>query len=445
MSSALGQLFTVTIGDFYRPLALLPLLLTGDTLAYAQLAKLAMMLVFFALIYRTARELGISRLAALLVASITITHQLFASVVTEIDLWADLACSVAFVLQIYWGARHSLGKITRQYYWIASAINAIVCLLFKEAGVGLVLVPAAFALITPFPTTRHQRLGHIACTLFTVAIVAAYLVHRLTLPVAVVGNQSGYYSMTVGANLIRNLVFAVGGLVCPVNTVHVALDSTVWRVAAIAWIIGIVVLILLGLISNFRHRTARLPFLLFGLAIAAQGPVLLMPHLTEANMTRSLAIGWLAIASSIQPLMRKDLARVFIPVIMILVVLWFAFDLPAVYYKSTDIIVRQQRADRFRENVKTALPVPPPQTITFALLDPGYRGYSRYRIPLLMQVAYGEVPTSLQDMYAPHPFNSRSIVVQSAAEADSLRADYLVMDSGEIRRLKSDWVPADAH
>ena len=142
-----------------------------------------------------------------------------------------------------------------------------------------------------------------------------------------------------------------------VSTVRVVLDGWFWKGLAAAWVLLLLGLAVFALRTTRRSPPWRAILLLLSVTVIAQGPVLLMPHLTEANFTRSLGPGLLALALCLQPwweAARKSLA--WRRRLVFLLSLWFVFDVWAIAEKSTDIVHGQLRAARFREQLRGSCP-----------------------------------------------------------------------------------------
>jgi hypothetical protein len=252
------------------------------------------------------------------------------------------------------------------------------------------------------------------------------------------GAEEGYYSMSFGLNVVKNIALGVSALLNPVSTVRVALEGPIWKAFAGIWILTGVLCVALSVRSTRRFVDMRSALWLISVAAIAQGPVAFMPHLTEANFTRSLAPGIIAIAICLRPLWNEAKNTVLRPGVMIgLIVLWLAIDLVAVHEKSSGIVAQQERSGIFRQNAVNVLRGAGPEIVHFAVIDPGWLGYSAYRQPVLVDIHDGDVPYALKELLAPQVVNADYFVVSNIEQARSMGADFVVYDNGDLVALKS--------
>jgi hypothetical protein len=436
LMGALVHLFIVSVGDFYRPLALVPMLAGSAWLGLMQALKLATMILLLSLVVRCARRIGLNRIPSVILALAVILHQVFASVVTEVDLWGDVLSALAFVILLDCCLRYCLGWKTSAFL-LSTALATTLCILAKEAGVVCFLIPLLFLILRPYPLSRFQRKGFLLSAGILLVVSAAYFAARQAMGLHSTGASEGYYSLSLGINVLKNFGLAVGALLSPVNTVEVAMGGVLWKSTSAFWVLLLTLVCVYGLYRTWVIGVWRLPLLLFAVAFISQGPVLLMPHLTEANFTRAIAPGLLGAAMCLRSLP----AMVYKPTLRIagwvLCAVWFAFDLSAVYAKSTDIIEGQKRAHRFRMEIVRLMPDPPRWRVLVAVLDPGYVGYSVYRQPLFEDIRLGEVPFALQEIYAPKPVEADFVLAKNVDDAKTKAADFLVYDNGSILDLRA--------
>ncbi|MFZ5432780.1 MAG: hypothetical protein ACOZB3_03300, partial [Calditrichota bacterium] len=255
------------------------------------------------------------------------------------------------------------------------------------------------------------------------------------LGVAATTDNAGYYSLHFGINIVKNIALAVLALLSPVNTVSVALDGIVWGMMAALFSCIILGFILWGLYRSFRSEMWKLPVLLWILFFVVQGPVFLMPHLTEANMTRSLALGWLAVALTIRPLYEDLIVRRRRVLLILLCAGWLLFDLTAVYSKSRDIGTGPTRADRFRNEMKTVMPAPLQRPIVFATHEPSGHGYSVYRQPFLDDLRWGEIPFGLRDVYQDPDLETVLLILPDGPSVPEDSVDFWINDDGSLRSV----------
>lgn len=429
------RIFTTVVGDFYRPLAWMPMLGATAGLAWIQAAKLAVMIAFFLLAIRTARHIGLPPAASILVSGAVALHQIFASIVTEVDLWGDVLAAVAVLLLIDLCVRFCHGWRTPAFILWTSAVTAG-CLLSKESGVICFLLPLLFLILRPYDLSRYHRRGFIVATGIMLVLTAAYLGVRHELGIRSTGDAGGYYSLSLGPNILENIGLSVLAMFSPVDTIHVALDGKIWKGIDALWVLGLSGLCLMGFLRQCKSRAWRLPLVFFMIAVIAQGPVLLMPHLTEANFTRSIAPGILGFALCLKPFFNGRTRAIVRYGLYLICALWFGFDLWAVHEKSSDIVRGQFRAARFRTEMVLRMPHPDPNLIHVAAIDPGYTGYSVYRQPLLEDIRCGEVPFGLQETYAADSLDADYMIVRDVQDARAKGAQFAVYDNGSVLDLR---------
>ncbi|MBU0507951.1 hypothetical protein KKH27_03815 [bacterium] len=433
VAGAIGQAFTYPIIDqFYRPLALLPQFLITDKVLLAQLLKLLVQLGFFLVVRRTARDLGIPSPWSSVVAAIPLLHQVFTSVLTEIDLWGDQLSALAFVVLFLIALRFDNGRMGRFAYVVAMVSIAAGCVLAKEAGVTSFITPLGFAIVSYLRRNHSVVGGHVVAASATVGVIAVYLVIRHALGIDTQGPQEGYYSLSVGANLLTNSGLAALALLSPVNTVEVAIGPMFWKFMAALWVMGWLGIAAIGMKKSVRTKTWHLPALLFVLALAAQGPVFFMPHLTEANFTRSLALGWLGMALLIKGIIGTEHKRRALVILLTVSGIWFVFDIQAVLSKTRDIEVSQAQASRFRRELLAQVTPFYGDTLFFALEDPGYLGYSVYRQPFLVDAREGELTHGLRDLFKKPDLRVEWFETPSTDQPDTLVADFYVKRNGQV-------------
>ena len=233
-------------------------------------------------------------------------------------------------------------------------------------------------------------------------------------------------------NIFLNCGLFVLALFSPVNTVEVALGSMPWKLMAAVWVIGWLGAAWLGLRRHIQSKTWPMPVLLVVLALAAQGPVFFMPHLTEANLTRSLALGWLAMALLVKPVLESAPSRRAVTVLLSVVIVWFVFDVQAICSKTRDIQSSQAQATRFRRELLAQMPALVGAHIGFALENPGYQGYSVYRQPFLADATQGELTYGLRDLYRAPDLKVDWFETPPTGRPDTLNADFYVRNDGHV-------------
>jgi hypothetical protein len=434
VGGALTAIFRTPVGDFYRPLALLPMLVAMHALIWIQLAKLGFLVILYFVVASTARRIGLPDLWSVFVGVATVLHQVFTSVATEIDLWGDLISALGFALLIYTCIRYSNRQLQMRSLLGLTVLLTVITLLSKEAGVACFMIPLLFSVLRPFPLESEQHRGLLASAGAMLMIIVVYFMIRQALGLKSSGEED-YYALHFGANVFKNGILALAALFSPMNTVFVARDGGAWKALAMMWTVLGLVVASSGLIVFLRHGKWRLPVVLFAAALIVQGPVLLMPHLTEANFTRSLALGWLAFALTAHAIVIPDSATWIRRLAVVMVSIWLISDLTAVRHKSNDIVTGQQRAARFRQELHVELPVPPARLITLAILDPGYQGYSVYHQPLYVDFRDGEIPFGVRELYQDPRLDIRYVVVKDRDGAKANAADYLVTDAGDVTSL----------
>ena len=342
------RVFGMAVGDFYRPVAWLPYLFAADSFVWLQLTKLLLAMALFGLVIRTSLDAGLARFPALLVGAASLFHQISVSVISELDLWGDLLAAISFMFLVLLAFRYSRYGMGHFSYVTWTLLTTTICLLSKEAGVVCFVVPLLFLMISPFPLDLSQRKGFAAATGGSLLLVIAYILVRSTLGIESTGGESGYYTLTFGTNIVKNAGLAIFALLSPISTVRVALDGFVWMALAGAWAIVLTVLAAVGMSRAISIGTWRLPLCLLAIAFLSQGPVLLMPHLTEANFVRTIPLGLLAVVLLWRQAIPFGQRNIQTGILSVFVVLWFCFDFWAVFEKSGNIVTSQLRAARFR-------------------------------------------------------------------------------------------------
>jgi hypothetical protein len=435
-AGALAGAFTLAIDQFYRPLALLPHLFTIHTMFWVQLAKLLMVIVLAFLVRQTARELGLSGWGASVAALLTLFHPVFVSVVTEVDLWGDVLAAIALVLLVWVAQRFGNGRARGWLYIVAVGVITAMGLLSKEAGVACFVTPVVFALLS----TRGaigQRRQHILAAAVSLLLTGLYWWWRSYLGIHSTGAEAGgYYSLHFGLNVLKNVMLAVIALVSPVNTVEVALGPPVWRIAAASWLMLFFVLVTITIVTTRQRGNWRKIIGLAVLFFAAQGPVLLMPHLTEANFSRSVGLGWLALLLTFEPLVQRVRSRAAVWGLVGVMLIWLGLGTTAICSKVADIVYSQDRAERFRAQLYGLMPKPPDRPILFAIEDPGYSGYSVYRQPLWVDLRDGEIPYGLKNLYGNSRFEAEYILVPTGTSRYAVQADFWIDRFGQLNRLR---------
>lgn len=437
VGGTLLHVFGVRVFDFYRPLALIPMMVGRISFPLLQAIKLVVFLLAMLLVVRTGRRLGLSREWSFLVGAITLLHQIAASVVTEIDLWGEVFAMMAFVGLVDCCAAYVQSAISTVKAVAGVALLSTVCMLSKEAGVVCFAIPILFLVLQPYVLSPRLRRGLLAAAGIALLLTAVYLGVRMALGIASIGSEDGYYSLHLGLNVIQNLAFAVVGLLSPVDTVHVVLDGEYWRILAVLWTAGLVGVVGCGCVHHWRSRSWRLPTMLCVAYVVAQGPILLMQRLPEANLTRSLPLGWLAIALALSPLLAGPARRARRFIALAIVILWFGFDISAAHGRSTDIVTGQRRAARYRTEIKTRMPQFLGDTLKIAVMDPGYQGHAMYRQPLRLDMICGEVPDAFREMYPGSRFAVDCAVVKNEPEARESGAQFFILDDGSVVDLRS--------
>ncbi|MBK6767370.1 MAG: hypothetical protein IPG71_14080 [bacterium] len=322
---------------------------------------------------------------------------------------------------------HSLGLL-----WTAVSLAS------KEAGIACFTVPLLFAWLAPGAARRNSRGHFLLHSVLLFGLTVGYLYVRKFLSLPNTGDNA-YYTIGVGWHVAANIGLALAALFSPVNTILVALGSQLWKVLAGSFVMGFLVFFSLGAREAVRTDRWRMILLLVMLTGIVQGPVFLMPHLTEANFTRSLAFGWLAFglcASMVsQAYPGTALRRAF----FVLMVLWFLLDLPAAYTKCREIAIDQARLDRFRTELAAYYESTNDSNLTIAVVDTVVPGYSVFRQPIRQELQFGEIPLGVAEVFHPRSMQSHLLTVGSADGARAEGADCLVHEDGRVEVLKQGW------
>lgn len=433
---AIVGVFKSTIWLFYRPIAMLPMMLATDLFGWVQAAKLGLMVLLYILVARVSKWAGLPSVSCALVGAATILHQVFGSVVCDIALAADVVLSIGFVLEVGLCIMYCSGRTSTTRFVVWTSMATAVCLFTKEAGVVCFMLPLLFIVIRPLKQTAPIRRGLLIASFSMFLLTVAYLAIRGRLGLRLGGAHDGYYSLSFGFNVVKNLGLAIVGLFSPVETTRVALDGGIWKGLAALWSIGLAVTALLGFVKCLKTESWRLPLLFFVACLLVQGPVLLMPHLTEANFARSIALGSTGFALCLRPLLQDRVSVRKSLIVYALCVSWLFFDISAVSSKCADMVTGQSRAARYRAQIKNMMPTPDDQRLRIAVMDPKYQGYARYRQPLLQYIRYGDVPFAIEDMYAPDSIAADFVVVENLTEARDAGASFLVYDDGLVADLR---------
>jgi hypothetical protein len=196
------------------------------------------------------------------------------------------------------------------------------------------------------------------------------------------------------------------------------------RIMAIAWILTGGFVLLWGFIRNDRRNRIEMAGL-FVLGILVQGPTLLMPHVTEGNLNRTLPF-WMILSCLAFVPVWKSAASILKKSLLILLAVWLTFSIFSIERKVEDIIEFRRKAVSFRMEVKRLMPSPPQRAVVF-VAEETPKGYSRYRQPLWLALQ-AEVEIGLKHMYGNPSYQGRLYLTESFKSLpDSLKsADFFV-------------------
>lgn len=167
--------------DFYRPLQILSYWLlfriAGADAALYHLVQLLLYCLTTWLVFRIGRELLASTLAALVGALLWAVHPLHVEVVAWVACWAEIGCTVCFLLGFLLFVRAekaSAGQIARHSL---AALAYFPALFFKEAGLSLPLLLLVYWFFRPPQCSWTSRAARFAP--YVLAVGAYGVIRRL--------------------------------------------------------------------------------------------------------------------------------------------------------------------------------------------------------------------------------------------------------------------------
>jgi hypothetical protein len=434
--AAIPRSFSTVTGIFWRPLNVLPESLAAVSLPFVLCLKIiGIYLVAWETIL-LARLAGLSRFVQYIVASAFLLHQCNVIDGVELDFWGDVLCASALygLLAASWA--YSLGRIPSRPYWLIAAFSSVIALLSKEAGVAAVLIPLASALIWPARNGGARIRDHFIAAALITALIALYLWVRLAIGAPLTSTDPVYH-FQIWPNLPLNIILGVLFSFSPINTVGVVTGPLYWRIVAALWMVGTVGVFGIAL-RRFRlvdewRRLLALVVLVYGL----QGPAMLMPHLSEGNMIRSLVPALLFAAFMLTRIWQHSGSFVKSCIIMT-VGLWMVVSTLAVHSKLGNLHDTHSRSTRFRQTVQALMPVPPPDRPVIFVVEKGPKGYSEFTMSIQSSIM-GDADLGMRADYRGHQYNNRVIPVESLTDLPdsvaNLPPDFLVSRDGKVHCL----------
>ncbi len=439
--SAIVQAFAAKTGIFWRPLNVLPQIISYYSIAASQLLKLFVIVGYSGLMISVVRSIGMPRFQAALLAAVLLLHQCLVILSSEIDYWGDVLCSLALLTLFLVSMRFGDGEIRPLRFVLYSACLASAAMLAKEAGVIAFLTPAfIWILRTDWKLPRIFRTYALSvCVCFALALLYLWLRSMIGVPLSTY-KQGDYYALHFGWNAFKNVGLSLVALLSPVSTLKVALGEAYWKVFAALWVGLLGSLQLLGLRIRVRRGEWRIPVLLCLLFLGNQGPALLMNHITEGNVSRSLAFGVILLGYCLYPLWEQG-SRVRKRVLAGALVVWLVFSIAAIHGKVSGIKQVHSNAANFRKEVQRLLPVPPDRRVVF-VAERTQKGYGEYQQPLWMALP-GDADLGLINDYGPSYKGGDVILVESLSHVpDSVKqVDFLVDRIGKVTRN----IPSETH
>ena len=377
------------------------------------------------------------RPASLLAALLTVFHQTMVGVVTELDFWGDAICTVGFLGLLLLSLRHYSSKSSTVLFLIGTTIAAVIMAFSKEAGIVACGVPLLFAVRSGLKRMESFQ-GFTFAIALSLIVALFYLVVRSLIGThEFVESHSDYYQLRVGTNVFVNGALAMIAQFSPISTVDVALGNLGAKLIAIGATAGIICLMIGGFLTHLRARSWQTPCLLWLLFFAVQGPVLLMPHLTEGNMARSIGIGWIATAVTLKPLALWTYGSIVRRSGIILALLWLCLGVQISNQKAHIIVDGQLRSKRFQTEIAGLRDRMRPDSLVFAVEDPGYKGYSYYNQPFFVDVQQGEVPFALREIFNEPDLIATTYLIPVTALDTCRRADAIIRDDGSVQLIPS--------
>ncbi|MFZ5433449.1 MAG: hypothetical protein ACOZB3_06715, partial [Calditrichota bacterium] len=171
---AIPQLFTYAIDKFYRPFALVPQLFSQDSFLGLQAVKLIAVIWLFVLTRTVGVKLNLPKGWPTIAAFLTVFHQIFVSVITEVDLWGDLFSALAVVGIILSMVSYAKTDISSLRYQIEVTLWSTLAIFSKESGIICFLIPLLFALFNPLSTSTKCRRIYVISSIFPFMIALIY-------------------------------------------------------------------------------------------------------------------------------------------------------------------------------------------------------------------------------------------------------------------------------
>jgi hypothetical protein len=265
------ELVQYKLYGFFRPIALFPLYLAHHNLIELQIARLFVVLLQAYLVFQLAHKLRATKATAALACATMLLHELCVAVYLQHDLWGDILGGLGLLLLILLVPKYCDNELSLATYAAAAVVISSIALGAKELGL---LAPAVLlAAYVMFDRPSSKSRGKIFVALVISFVSAVYLIYRISLGAIATNDPSGYYTLSFGLIIPKNVALVAAGFLNPMNTVDVYLTGGWWRVTAALWIVLLTGITSWGIWQSERILPRRV-FVLMFLGIGALGPVL---------------------------------------------------------------------------------------------------------------------------------------------------------------------------
>ena len=421
---AILRTFTTVVGDFWRPLEFLPLVVLGtQTLSVILILKSVVIAALTLLTVQIALDLKIPTVPAFIAGTVLLLHQDLVACVSELDHWGDAFCGLALMVLLWSAIRYDQGRLRARTYLFLTAAFGTVSLASKEAGVISFATPAALLIFSPHRISDRRR-THFLALAICIGITLLYLHLRFQLGLGLTSTLvETTYQLGLGWGVVRNAALFVIALLCPVCTVDIMLNSPGSRIVAAGFILALSALCLLGLRELVRRRQWKGPALLFCLFFVNQGPVFLMHNPTEGNMARSLPLGLLCITLCLLPLFNRA-SRIWRGALAVLLGAWLVLNISALREKVLDVVRQHERYAEIRRSIQTLMPNPTDSVLTFVAVTGEEPKYDVYFCPFASSLPC-EIPYALMEMYHQPALRTK---LRMCNPADTVRVAWETVD-----------------
>ncbi|MBM3328523.1 MAG: glycosyltransferase family 39 protein [Calditrichaeota bacterium] len=362
--------------------------LFGNGAQGGQWIKLAVYLASLMLIYRIARRLFDGSIPALLAMGLTIFHPQMHAAIASIDGTADVVSTFFLLVAVL-----AMLRATQEpgsYDNLIIGLATIGGLMFKENAVA---IPACLGILllarADWMRNRRLWLGVMLSAIIVLIYIAIRIVAGLTIP------GSGRYALSL-LNIPVNLALLVGGAVVTTNTVTIYTERGIYLV----WgaISGLVLFlpISLGLFSvqsRNRKHDLRLTLMLVLAAVFSQVPSLLMEHISEMHLYRSLPFLCMVAAIGLTRAFNAT-SRVLRALVISTLLVFLLTGLNSIDAKQEFLYDNGARANRMLMQIRRAVPDPEKRSKFWLIPDRStgeIREYSIYQQKANTIIAYNPV------------------------------------------------------